>query len=99
MAALREHSALEVPDAPMRSQRQIGQAFNAALVRAMTVRRCRPPVGPWRHLFDGPVLDAHCGPQTLSNTARFDVTDELRALAVRALRASHIWQLEALDFY
>lgn len=99
MAALREHSALEVPDGPMRSQRQIGQASNAALVRAMTVRRCRPPLGPWRHLFDGPVLDAHCGPQTLSNTARFDVTDELRALAVRALRASHIRQLEALDFY
>jgi hypothetical protein len=35
---------------------------------------------------DGPVLDANYGPQTLGDTAGFDVTDELRALTVRALR-------------
>jgi hypothetical protein len=35
---------------------------------------------------DGPVLDANYGPQTLGHTVGFDVTDELRAMTVRALR-------------
>jgi hypothetical protein len=35
---------------------------------------------------DGPVLDTEYGPQTLGDAVGFDVTDELRALTVRALR-------------
>jgi hypothetical protein len=35
---------------------------------------------------EGPALDPDYGPQTLGDTAGFDVTDELRALAVRALQ-------------
>jgi hypothetical protein len=35
---------------------------------------------------DGPALDPNYGPQNLGDTAGFDVTDELRALTVRALR-------------
>jgi hypothetical protein len=35
---------------------------------------------------DGPVLDANNGPQTLGGTVGFEVTDELRALTVQALR-------------
>ena len=34
----------------------------------------------------GPALDPSYGPQTLDDTAGFDVTDELRALTVTALR-------------
>ncbi|MET0701799.1 MAG: DUF4259 domain-containing protein [Mycobacterium sp.] len=35
---------------------------------------------------DGPALDPSYGPQTLGDTVGFEVTDELRALTVQALR-------------